>query len=236
VRASLLAALVILLPALPGCVAYEYEHEFWLKVDGSGSVNVTGRPGLWRAFKGVGGGAESDPEALRSAVRSAFEAAGLRVRRVSVTRREDRPYLFVAADFSDVNRLAGSAAFPDLRLGLRREAGRLVLEGEWRRPAGLADPAADRDGLMAVRFHLPSRVFDHANAFAGVERGNIVSWRQDVAAGLTGTSLAFGATMDERSILGSTVRLFAAAIALALGILGLALWMTARRGRRRRAV
>jgi hypothetical protein len=147
-----------------------------------------------------------------------------------VTRREGRPYLFVAADFADVNRLAGSPAFPDLSLGLRREGGRLVLEGDWQPPPAAA-ARGSRDGLMAVRFHLPSRVYAHRNAFAGVERGNIVSWRQELAAARAGSRLDFGATMDERSILGSTVLLFGTAIVLALGILGLALWLTARRGR-----
>lgn len=228
-----LTALVLLAPALRGCVAYEYEHEFWLQVDGSGSVNVTGRPGLWLAFKGVGSGSDAEPEALRAAARAVFERSGLQVRRVSVTRREGRPYLFVAADFADVNRLAGTPAFPDLRIGLRRGAGRLVLEGAWQaRAEGRDAGGGDRDGLMAVRFHLPSRVYAHQNAFEGVERGNIVSWRQAVAAARAGAPLAFGAEMDERSILGSTVMLFGGAIAAALGILGLSLWLAARRGRR----
>ena len=39
----------LLLLTLRGCVAYEYEHEFWLDVDGSGTVYVTGRPSLWTA-------------------------------------------------------------------------------------------------------------------------------------------------------------------------------------------
>lgn len=230
-RAALLA-LLLLSPALRGCVAYEYEHEFWLKVDGSGSVNVTGRPGLWLAFKGIGSGPEAEPETLRAAARAAFESSGLRVRRVTVTRRDGRPYLFVAADFADVNRIAGSPAFPDLRIGLRRDADRLVLEGSWQAPAARGAGSGDADGLMAVRFHLPSRVYSHRNAFQGVERGNIVSWRQDVATARAGAALVFGAQMDQRSILGSTVALFAGAIALALGILALALWLTARRGRR----
>lgn len=228
VRAPLLALLLVL-PALRGCVAYEYEHEFWLRTDGSGSVNVTGRPELWRAFKGLAVAPDADAETLRAAARALFERAGMRVRRVTVTRREGRPNLFVAADFADLNRLAGNAAFPDLRLGLRHEGGRLLLEGDWQAPAG--PPPAEQDGLMAVRFHLPSRVYAHKNAFAGVERGNIVAWRQEVAAALAGGRLDLGATMDERSILGSTVALFVTAIALALGLLGLALWLVVRRGR-----
>jgi hypothetical protein len=88
---------------------------------------------------------------------------------------------------------------------------------------------------MAVRFHLPSQVYEHKNAFAGVERGNIVSWRQDMRAALAGGGLDFGAVIDNRSILLSTVLLFVAAIALALAILGGLLYWTMRRGRAKAA-
>jgi hypothetical protein len=221
---TLLAAI-----ALRGCVAYEYEHEFWIRVDGSGTVNVTGRPELWTAFKGVSVPAETG--AAREAARRLFEESGLRVRRVTVTRRSGRPYLFVSADFADVNRLAGTAAFPDLRLALRADGERLRLEGTWAPPPMARGAPAD-DGQMAVRFHLPSKVYEHRNAMDGVERGNIVGWRQDVRAALAGGSLDVGALIDRRSILVSTVGLFAAAIVLALSILaGLILWVR-RRGAR----
>ena len=113
----MLARLVLCLMlsgSLSGCIAYEYEHEFWIKVDGSGSVNITGRPGLWAAFKGLNGD-PADTVALRSAARALFEKSGLRVRRVTVTSRGGRPYLFVAADFPDVNWFSWMPAFPDAR-------------------------------------------------------------------------------------------------------------------------
>ena len=226
-----LALTLLAVASLRGCVAYEYEHEFWIRVDGSGTVNVTGRPELWTAFKGVSVPDEND--AAREAARRLFEESGLRVRRVTITRRDGRPYLFVSADFDDVNRLAGTAAFPDLRLALRPDGDRLRLEGAWAPPpASRGAPAGD--GRMAVRFHLPSKVYEHRNAMDGVERGNIVGWRQDVRAALAGGSLDFGALIDRRSILMSTIGLFAAAIALALSILvGLILWVR-RRGARAR--
>lgn len=228
-----LALAVLLLGSLKSCVAYEYEHEFWLRVDGSGTVNVTGRPSLWGAFKGLRPDAE--PAALRDAARALFERSGLQVRRVTVTRREGRPYLFVSASFADVNRIGGSPAFPDLKIGLRPDGENLVLEGLWQKPAAAAT-AGEPEGLMAVRFHLPSKVHSHKNAFEGVERGNIASWRQDVAQGLSGRALDFGVTMDRRSILGSTVTLFATAIGLATVILGAALYLVIRRGRQRAAL
>jgi len=85
---------------------------------------------------------------------------------------------------------------------------------------------------MAVRFHLPAKVYGHQNATDGVERGNILGWRQDTAAALDFGRLEFGAEMDERSILFSTVMLFAGAVALAVLLLATALWAVVRRGRR----
>ena len=224
-----LAALVLLIAGLRSCVAYEYEHEFWLEVDGSGTVFVTGRPELWAAFKGFDQpGADGD--ALKQAARALFERSGVRVRKVTLTRRHGRPYLFVAADFDDVNRLGGTPAFPDLQLRLAPEGGRLRLQGSW---GGAARAEAPADGLLAVRFHLPSKIFWHHNADDGVERGNIVGWREDVAQALHGRPLEFAALMDQRSILFSTVSIFAGAIAGGLAILAAAAWWVVRTGRRR---
>ena len=229
-----LAASLLLAAGLRGCVAYEFDHEFWLKVDGSGSVYVTGRPELWRAFKGLP--TEGlDNDALRAAARALFERSGLRVRRVTITRRKGNSYLFVSADFKDVNALRGTPAFPDLDIALRQTAEHLRLEGRWSRPGATSGPPVDSAGLMAVRFHLPSKVYGHDNAHMGVERGNIVSWRQEMAQALAGQPLAFGATIDSRSILWSTVGLFAAAIVLGFGIIAVALALVFRRGRREAA-
>src|SRR5207244_2699168 len=130
----------------------------------------------------------------------------LHVRTVTLTHRQGRPYIFIAADFDDVSRLSGSPAFPDLDIQLVPDGERLRLTGTWRSRAQ-APAGGDTSGLMAVRFHLPSKVYAHGNAAEGVERGNIVAWRQDLAAALRGESLAFSATMDRRSILWSTLGL-----------------------------
>lgn len=230
------AALLLLAGSFRGCLAYEFEHEFWLRVDGSGTVNVTARPELWTAMKGLGRPEDPAGTATRDSVRALFERSGLRVRRVTLTRRGGRPYLFVSADFRDVNRLSGTPAFPDLLIGVRPEGERLVMEGRWARPPTAPPvPGLSPDGLMAVRFHLPSKVYGHKNAVAGVERGNIVGWRQDVQAALAGGALELGAEMDRRSILVSTVALFAVSIAVALAVLGGALWWVIRRGRKANA-
>ncbi len=227
-----LAVALLLAASFRGCIHYEYEHEIWLRVDGSGSISVTGRLGLWTAFKGLPLD-ERDPAAMKKAARELFERSGLEVRKVTVVRRRGHRYLYVSADFADVNRISYTPAFPDLRVGLRHEAGRLELDGSWQRPLDAAPvDQAPRDGLIAVRFHLPSKVYSHRNAAEGLERGNILSWRQETAAALDGGRLEFGAVMDERSILFSTVLLFAGAVVVAVLLLTFALWALVRRGRR----
>ena len=227
-----LAAALLLATALRGCLTYEFEHEVWLQVDGSGTVNVTGRPALWTAFKSLPLD-ENDPDAMKKAARELFERSGLAVKRITVTRRRGHSYLFVSAEFRDVNRISYTPAFPDLRVGLRREGGRLVLDGSWQRPIeALPGGDNDREGLMAVRFHLPSKVYGHRRAADGVERGNILGWRQETTEALDGGRLELGAEMDERSILSSTVMLFAGAVVLAVLLLALALWAVVRQGRK----
>jgi hypothetical protein len=228
-----LAVALLLAATLRGCVRYEYEHEIWLKVDGSGSITVTGRPALWTAFKGLPLEENGDPAAMKKAARALFERSGLEVRKVVVVRRRGHRYLHVSAEFADINRISYTPAFPDLRVGLRREAGRLELDGSWQRPLEAVPGGADaRDGLMAVRLHLPSKVYSHRRAAEGLERGNILSWRQETPAALDGGRIEFGAELDERSILFSTVMLFAGAVVLAVLLLALALWVLVRRGRR----
>jgi hypothetical protein len=226
--AARLALALLLLAGLGSCVRYEYEHEFWLEVDGSGRVDLTGRPDLWAAFKGLP--VDGGEDALARRAREVFERSGLRVRKVDVTHRRGRAYLFVRAAFDDVNRLGGTPAFPDLRIALRPEEGQLRLQGSWHLPAPAAAVTAADDGLLAVRFHLPSKIYHHDNAADGVERGNIVGWREDVAAARRGRELAFGALMDRRSIFYSTVGLFAGAVLLALALLGAMVWVVRRKG------
>jgi hypothetical protein len=221
-----LAAAALLAAGLRGCVTYEFEHEFTLRVDGSGSVEVTGSPELWAAFKTVGN---------LDAAKALFERSGLEVRRARTLTRGGRTYLYVRADFRDVNALGDSPAFPDLRLTLARAGSRLRLQGEWRPPDDAVRPrGAALEGLLAVRFHLPSKVYAHDNAVLGVERGNIVTWSQEVRAAAAGRPLAFGATIDDRSILLSTVVVFGAAIAIAAVLLVTAVLAVRRRGKRDR--
>lgn len=211
-------------------MAYEFEHEFWLKTDGSGSFVVTAPPRVWNAVKKVGDARDPDQTVNEQTVGALFESPAISNPRVRKVTRDGRVYITVAGDFLDINALAGTRAFPDLEVTFRRVGERLRLEGAWRGPAAGGGTPGDEAGLMAVRFHIPSEIFEHKNAFSGVERGNILSWRQDLRRGLAGSSLEFGATMGATSVLGATLGLFALAILSGLAVMGGALYLFARRG------
>jgi hypothetical protein len=187
------------------------------------------------AVKNVGDPRNLDATVNEQSVGALFQipaVSNLRVRKVT---REGRPYITVAADFSDINALPGTKAFPDLQVALRREGEKLLLAGVWRRPPVEGSAQGDDAGLMAVRFHLPSEIFEHKNAFEGVERGNILSWRQDLHRGLTGSPIDFGATMGSTSVLSATLGLFGLAILAGLSVMGAALYFFVRRGRAEQA-
>ena len=224
-------SILVLAAALQGCVTYEFEHEFWLNTDGSGSFVVTAPPWVWNAVKNVGEAADREASVNEGAVAALFQDPAIVNPRVRKVTRDGRPYITVAAAFNDINALVRTKAFPDLQLALQREGERLRLSGAWRRPPVAGPARGDTAGLMAVRFHLPSEIFEHRNAFEGVERGNILSWRQELRAGIEGAPVEFGATMGAKSVLSFTLGLFGLAIFTGLGAIALVLHYFARRGR-----
>jgi hypothetical protein len=227
-------SILVLAASIRGCVTYEFEHEFWLNTDGSGSFVVTAPPWVWNAVKNVGEARNLDATVTPQSVAVIFNDPAILNARVKKVTRKGQPYITVAADFADINTLVGTRAFPDLVVALRKEGEHLRLFGVWRRPPASGTGQGDESGLMAVRFHLPSEIFDHRNASAGVERGNILSWRQDLRGGIAGAPIDFGATLGTRSVLSATLGLFALAILSGFGIIAAVLYFFARRGRKRR--
>lgn len=226
-------SILVLAASLRGCVTYEFEHEFWINTDGSGSFVVTAPPWVWNAVKSVGDARDVDGTVNEQSVAALFHTPAITKARVKKVTRGGRPYLTVSAGFADINALVGTRAFSDLVVALRREGDRLRLFGVWRRPPSAGTAQGDEKGLMAVRFHLPSEIFDHRNATAGVERGNILSWRQELRVGLSGAPIDFGATLGTRSVLSATLGLFGLALLAGIGIIAVLLFVVTRRGRRR---
>jgi hypothetical protein len=77
--------------------------------------------------------------------------------------------------------------------------------------------------------HLPSEIVFHNTT--GVERGNILEWRQPLADRLRGVPLDIEAHLETDTILYSTLRLFGVTVVAAALTFVLVIWWVARRGR-----
>ena len=67
-------SILVLAASFRGCVTYEFEHEFWLNTDGSGSFVVTAPPWVWNAAKNVGEARDLDATVNEQRVAALFDA------------------------------------------------------------------------------------------------------------------------------------------------------------------
>lgn len=231
-----LLSMLLLAATLRGCVTYEFDQEFWLKTDGSGSFTVTAPLWVWNAVKNVGQATDLDATVNEETVGAVFQDAAILKPRVKKTTQNGHPYITVSGDFTNVNSLVGTRAFPDLVIALQPESDHLRLFGVWRRPAFSGTGQGDESGLMAVRFHIPSEIQAHRNASNGIERGNILSWQQDLRGGIAGAPIDFGATIGTRRLLSATLGPLGLAVVFGVGSIAVAvaLFQLGRRGPKRR--
>jgi hypothetical protein len=115
-------------------------------------------------------------------------------------------------------------------------------------PSGAAKPDVAWKGneLVAFRVHLPSRVLfynardvDDPSRIRTIDRGNIITWEQQLADRLQGKPIAWAedrapgvmeVRMDSQSILYRTLWLFGLAFTAAIAVLAFLIWLTMRRG------
>lgn len=210
---------------------YEYEEELYLALDGSATLNVNASVASLVALRGFR--LDPDPRARldRGAVRALFEGPGADVSKVSLSRRDARRFVHVSIEVSDVRRLATLAPFAWSSYRFDRE-GDIV---EFRQTVGRSAGQQVNAGwtgreLVAFRIHLPSEIPFH-NSPGGVQRGNILEWKQPLADRLKGAPLDLQVQLEPESILYSTLLLFGSSVVAAAVTFALLIWWVARRGR-----
>lgn len=211
---------------------YEYEEEVYPSLDGSAIVYVNASVAALAALRGAD--LSLDPKARfdRERVRALFEAPGVLVRTPTASRRDGRRFVHVRLDVPHLQLLGGVKPLAWSTYALVRQ-GELMrftqtIGAATGRPVG--DVGWTGAELVAFRMHLPSRIEFH-NSPTGVERGNIVTWEQPLAARLTGDPLSLEVRMEPDSILYRTLILFAATAVAAFAFMGAIIWWFARRGR-----
>ena len=235
------AALVSASCANPFVPQYEYEEQVYLDVDGHALVVIDSSLAALVALRG----AVIDPAiataADRNAVRQMVTAAGCNVEDVSrFWTRHGRKFVQIEVSASHVKDLPACKllAWSTYSLDSIENGGLRVQQHLGPPTPGAGAPTTwAGNELVAFKFHLPSRVIwqnvkllDGTNG--STERGNILTWAQTLNDRLAGKPLDMRADMDGKSILHTTLWLFAGAFGAAVLVLITAIWLVIRKGRK----
>ena len=177
-----------------------------------------------------------DPAARldRNDVRAFYEGPGVRVASVSLSRREGRRYVHLRVEADDIRALSAARPFAWSAYALAPRDGVLVFSQQMTAAAGrdAGQVGWQGDELVAVRLHLPSRVPFHNAPSRTVERGNIITWEQPLAARAKGDPLLIEVHLEQDSILFQTLALFGSMAALAVAVMACFIWWVRRAGRK----
>jgi hypothetical protein len=216
---------------------YEYEEEIYLKVDGSATVVVNTSLAALSALRGAPSFDDGDSGVDRDAVRRFYETPVSRVTRVSRPwTRYGRRFVQVRVFTEDIRGLGKATPFAwsAYAFAPRGETVTFVqaLGAPAPPPAGTAQSGPWRGNeLVAVRLHVPAKIQFHNAPSKTVERGNIVSWEQPLAARLKGEPLRVEVRMERESILAWTLTIFGVSAAAAATLFVVVIWWIKRKGR-----
>lgn len=235
-RPALLASMLMFVLVAGGCrsvlyMEYEYDEEIYLELDGSATVYVNASVPALVALRGAP--LDVDPKARldRDEVRAFFESPVTQVESVTTSRRDNRRYVHVRLEVSDIRRLSDAAPFAWSTYTLNEKDELAVFRQDVGKPTGheVGNVGWSGDEMVAFRYHLPSRIPFHNAPSREVERGNIIRWEQPLASRLQGEPLGIEVHMETESILMETLALFALTIVAALATLATAVWFVMRR-------
>ncbi|MGE3471653.1 MAG: hypothetical protein AB7O28_14975 [Vicinamibacterales bacterium] len=212
---------------------YEYEEDVYLRLDGSATIYLNAAVPALVALRGAPLPLDPNARLDRNVVRRFYESPGVRVAAVSTSRREGRRYVHLRLEVDDVRTLSAAAPFSWSTYALVDRDGLKVFTQHLGPSAGkeVGNVGWQGDELVAVRLHLPSRVPYHNAPSRTIERGNIITWEQPLAARAKGEPLDIEVRLETASILSQTLALFAGMAVLALLTLAGVVWWVWRKGR-----
>jgi hypothetical protein len=233
--AALLAASIL---AVSGCRTvlprqYEYDEQFDISLDGTATAYVNSSIPALVALRGIDLDTSPTARLDRAALRQFFSGNGVRVTRISSSRRHGRRFVHLRLDVSDVRRLSESRAFSWATASLSHQGDQYIYTQRIGRTAGkdVGNVGWDGSEMVAFRLHLPARIRFHNAPSHRVERGNILEWEQSLADRVKGVPIRMEARMDQESILYTTLTLFAVMGALVVAMFGVIIWLVVRKGR-----
>jgi hypothetical protein len=211
---------------------YEYEEELYLGLDGSATLNVNASVAALVALRGVDWNVNPRTRLDRATVRRAFEAPGVEVSRVNLSRRDGRRFVHVSVEVADVTRLSTVAPFSWSTYRFERAADPFRFYQVVGPATGqsIGDVGWTGREVVAFRLHLPSKIPFH-NSPDTIRRGNILEWEQPLGDRLKGEAVDIQVNLESSSILSETLLLFGSTVLAAAMVFAVAVWWIARRGR-----
>jgi hypothetical protein len=212
---------------------YEYEEELYLQLDGSATAYVNASVPALVALRGADLNTDPRSRPERDKLRALFGATGARVSTPTFSRRDGRRFVHIRVDVDDVRRLARIAPFAWSMYQFERQGDVLVYTQVVGKAAGkpVADVGWTGDELVSFKMHLPSEI-PYNNSGKPVQRGNILQWEQSLTDRLAGVPLEIEAHLEPKSILYSTLLLFASTVVAAGLTFAIVIWWVVRKGRK----
>ena len=210
---------------------YEYEEEVYLSLDGYATVYVNSSVAALDALRGASFDPAPNARFDREGVRKFFSTPVTRVLQVSNSRRNNRRFIHVRMDVTDVRRLGEAAPFA-------WSSYRFAPEGDNYLYQQTVGPAVAKDvgkinwtgqELIAFRLHLPSTALEHNAGEENHRRGNILVWEQPLADRIRGQPLELFVQMEAESTLAHTLWLFGGTLVGVGAAFALVVWAIARR-------
>ena len=210
---------------------YEYEEDMFLSLDGSATITVSASIPALNALRGTSFDPSPNARTDRDAIRRYFSSAVTRVIWVRPSRRNNRRFVHVRLEVSDVRRLHEAPPFAWSTYEFKHDGELDVYKQNVGASAGGSPGTVNWNGseLVAVRLHLPSKVV-YQNT-PDKRRGNIFVWEQPLIERLKGTPIEIEVRMETQSILYRTLWLFGATfLAVAVAFVLIIGWVLKRGG------
>jgi hypothetical protein len=214
---------------------FEYDEDVYLSLDGSATIYVNGSLPAFVALRGAD--VDLNPTARFDADRIAafFAGPGVRVVRVTSSRRQGRRFAHVRLEVDDIRKLPQSRAFSWATVRFDRMDALYRIREELGASANKAvgDVGWKGTELVAFRLHLPSKIAYHNAGPDNLLRGNILAWEQTLSERLAGQPLEMEARMEPTTILYHTLWLFLGSMSAAFAALALIIWWVVKKGKDR---
>jgi len=236
--AAILLALVALTAS--GCGRgllrqFEYDEDLYLALDGTATIYVNGSLPAFVALRGADFDLNPAARFDKDRVAAFFASSGVRVVRVTSSRRQGRRFAHVRLEVDDIRKLPQMRAFSWATVRFDR----MDTLHRFREDLGASANTAVRDvgwkgtELVGFRLHLPSKIAYHNAGPDNLLRGNILAWEQTLSERLAGQPLEMEARMEPTTILYHTLWLFLGSMSAALAVLALIIWWVVKKGKDR---